>query len=766
MKESDNNKVFKFILYGIAVGAILSLIYIVLELSISNLPFSFSSYLKLRAGNINAYFIDILPIPVFILIAYIVGVNFLGIEKKRVRSQAESESRAQVVLESVEYIREGKTELTGKFSEEDVGIKVALQDLQAELQERTDKERKRQEEDDRRNWISEGLANFGAILRENSDNIEKLSDSICSEMVKYIGAVQAGFFVVRDEDTSVKEPVIEHIASFAYGRKKFTDKKIMWGEGLIGACIIEKESIHLDKVTESYMEVTSGLGKANPESILIVPFKTEEQNVLGAIELASFENYPEHVIDFVEQVAESIATTITTLKVNMRTTGLLDESREQAKELSKQDERMRKTVDEMKDLQKEAALQSEEFISFTNSVNHTMIRAEYGISGKLLYANTKFLDILGYDSNSEVEGKHIKEFIHEKDRGWFEKIWERLISGGKHFEGDMKHLTKDEAEVWTISTYVSVRDRNGEAEKILFLGIDTTEQKQQSLNYEGQINALNQSSLKVELLPIGKILRVNERFTSFLLSVPDEIVGQRLVDFLHESDKEDFTEIWSTVIEGKPMESTLTFVDDDYNKVWAYGTFSIVRDMYDNISTVIFIGSDITEQHKIEIKSREQTRQLKEQEQKLQDAKVDLSKKLKQSRDEMKQQFREIETVKLLNEKTLEGMLDAIVTINQDNQLEFFNKAAEELWGVGKDVVLDNEVNVLFSEDDDDFEGEHLKKYFNVDLKNILLNTRKEVYIINAQGEQVFILMTLSEAGIGLRYRLTAFIQRIEVELF
>ena len=766
MQKVEKNKRFKFILYGILSGLMLSFVYIILEISFKNLPYSFTSYLELREINPNAFFLDVFPILVLLLLAYIIGTSFIDIQEKLSKAIKDSKDRASAVLQSVETIRAGTEDFSQEFSEENSDIKLALDGLQKELQRRTKEEKQRQEEDDRRNWTSEGLAKFGAILRENSDNIKILADSISSELVKYIGAVQAGFFVVREDDSNDNDPFIEHVAAFAYGRKKFTDNRIKWGEGLIGACIIEKESVHLDKVTHSYMEVTSGLGKANPKSILIVPFKTQENKVHGAVELASFNIYEDHVVDFVEQVAESIATTITTLKINMRTTSLLEESRQQAKELSKQDERMRKTVDDMKELQKEAALQSEEFISFTNSVNHTMIRAEYGLDGKLLYANTKFLEILSYDSNSEVEGKHIKEFINEKEHGWFEKIWERLISGGRHFEGDMKHLTKEGNEVWTISTYVSVRDQVGEAEKILFLGIDTTLQKKQSLDFEGQINALNHSSLKVELLPIGKIVSINERFSSFLKSVPDEIIDKRMSDFLPDTEKDDFSVLWATVIDGKPMESTLTFIDDNKQKVWAYGTFSIVHNMYDQISKVIFIGSDITEQHKMEIKTKEQTKQLKLQEQKLQDAQLELSKKLKQSREEMKQQFREIETVKLLNEKTLEGMLDGIVTINQDNKIEFFNKAAEDVWGFGKETVMDKDVDILFPEVSDEFHGEYLKDYFNADLEKVVLNTRKEVYIKDAAGEQVFVLMTLSEAGIGLRYRLTAFIQRIEVELF
>ena len=94
----------------------------------------------------------------------------------------------------------------------------------------------------------------------------------------------------------------------------------------------------------------------------------------------------------------------------------------------------------------------------------------------MLYANTKFLHKLGYFSNSEVEGQHISKFIDEKDREWFDPIWNRLSEGGKHYEGYMKHVSKEGQDLWAMSTYTCVRKDDGAVEKILFLAIDNTDQ--------------------------------------------------------------------------------------------------------------------------------------------------------------------------------------------------------------------------------------------------------------------------------------------------
>ena len=128
-------------------------------------------------------------------------------------------------------------------------------------------------------------------------------------------------------------------------------------------------------------------------------------------------------------------------------------------------------------------------------------------------------------------------------------------------------------------------------------------------------------------------------------------------------------------------------------------------------------------------------------------------------------QFREIETVKLLNEKTLEGMLDAVVTINQDNKVQFFNKAAEDLWSLNRKQIINKHVSEILPEKHSDM-GENYMGNFFMYGDDTLLNTRTEVFIVDKFGDPISVLLTLSEAQIGKRYSLTAFIQKIEVELF
>ena len=137
------------------------------------------------------------------------------------------------------------------------------------------------------------MAKFGEILRHDTDNLEALSYNIIHNLVKYLDANQGGFFIINDDDP--KDKHFDMTTCYAYERKKFADRRVNWGEGLIGTCAIEKETIYLEEIPETYVNITSGLGKATPNAILVVPIKLNE-DIYGVLELASFKKMQKYAI--------------------------------------------------------------------------------------------------------------------------------------------------------------------------------------------------------------------------------------------------------------------------------------------------------------------------------------------------------------------------------------------------------------------------------------------------------------------------------------
>jgi methyl-accepting chemotaxis sensory transducer with pas/pac sensor len=397
-------------------------------------------------------------------------------------------------------------------------------------------------------------------------------------------------------------------------------------------------------------------------------------------------------------------------------------------------------------------------------VNETLIRAEYSIDGFLLYANAKFMQKLEYTNQEEVMDKHISFFFNPKDREMVESLWEDIVRSGRPHEGDTKLYTRNGKDLWTIAAYTSVKDQQERVERILFLAIDTTRDKLQNLDWQGQMEALNRVSLKVELSPLGDVLAANDKFFEVLGYERDAVLRHPFTNVLAKNEQPVFERTLEQVCRGEDFVGTLRTQTSDGQECWLRISLTTVLDMYGDISKVVLIANNITREKLMEMETRRQTEQLKMQEEQLRRNEVELQQKLHQAREEVKNQFREIEKVQIRNEKTLEGFLDAIITTDQDGVVEFFNRAAEELFAIDRNEVLGQNIRLLFPEDV--VAGNEFLEGYLSPTGNKIVGERREVNIRAANGEERSVLMLLSEARIGRKVSYTAFVQNISLDLF
>jgi CHASE3 domain sensor protein/predicted transcriptional regulator len=237
--------------------------------------------------------------------------------------------------------------------------------LAGELIQMREQMKKVKQEDTKRLWANEGFAKFADLLRIQDNLFEEKIHVFLSELIQYVQANQGAIFVVTEEEN--QEKVLEMRSCYAYGRHKHQKKTIYAGEGLVGQAFREQDIIFLTDIPSDYIEITSGLGQALPNSVLIVPLLHNDQ-VVGVLELASFQVFEEFKIQFIKKLLESLASTLISARINERTKLLLEESQQKAEEMRAQEEEMRQNMEELSATQEEMHRKEREYLSLIESL--------------------------------------------------------------------------------------------------------------------------------------------------------------------------------------------------------------------------------------------------------------------------------------------------------------------------------------------------------------------------------------------------------------
>jgi len=195
-------------------------------------------------------------------------------------------------------------------------------------------------------WLKSNLAKFTQMLQGQKD-LTTVTKRILSELAQVVNTHYGAFYILTqdEEDLNVK---LKLFSSYAYKSEKNIPKEFAIGEGLVGQCAYEKERIILTNVPINYIKISSGLGQAKPQNLIVLPVLFEN-NVKAVIELASLDILSETHLDFLSQLTESLGIVLNTIETNSRTEELLAQSQSLAGELKIQQEELRRTNDELQD---------------------------------------------------------------------------------------------------------------------------------------------------------------------------------------------------------------------------------------------------------------------------------------------------------------------------------------------------------------------------------------------------------------------------------
>ncbi|MDA3954577.1 MAG: GAF domain-containing protein, partial [Bacteroidales bacterium] len=373
--------------------------------------------------------------------------------------------------EFANHIESGDLDYEFKLLSDDDKLGLALVEMRNSLKKAKVDEEERKADDQKRNWTTEGLAKFADILRQNNNNLETLSNKIIKNLIYYLNASQGGLFLLNDKDKS--NISLDLISAFAYDRKKHIEKRIEYGDGIVGSVAIEKETTYIEDLPEDYISIVSGLGGAKPNALLVVPLKMEDK-VYGVIEIAAFQKFEKYQIEFVEIVAENIASSMSSVQISIQTNELLEKFQQQSEEMAAQEEEMRQNMEELQATQEEAGRKNAEMESFLHALEQSSCIVEYNTKGFVTKVNDRYLDLLNL-KRTEVLGAHHSDKMEftKKQKDVYDKFWNDLLKGNTKKE--KTKILVDGKEVIFLEIYTPILDENGTVKKILKISNNTND---------------------------------------------------------------------------------------------------------------------------------------------------------------------------------------------------------------------------------------------------------------------------------------------------
>ncbi|MFG1491253.1 GAF domain-containing protein, partial [Oceanospirillum sp. HFRX-1_2] len=130
-------------------------------------------------------------------------------------------------------------------------------------------------------WIKTHISEISTQLQQLED-VRELSQLFLKRLAPLVHLGQGVFYLF---DSDVQQ--LQLIGGYAFKERKQLNTRIKPGEGLVGQCALERESIIITNPPEDYLTISSGLGESKPANIAVYPV-THNDRMLAVIELASF----------------------------------------------------------------------------------------------------------------------------------------------------------------------------------------------------------------------------------------------------------------------------------------------------------------------------------------------------------------------------------------------------------------------------------------------------------------------------------------------
>jgi len=188
-------------------------------------------------------------------------------------------------------------------------------------------------------WLKTNLARFTNMLQGQRD-LATVGRMLLSELAPLVNSHNGVIYLAEGEFG------LKLLSAFADAEPHSHPERLRAGQGLVGQCAADARRMLITQIPCEVVPVTSGLFKAVPNNVIVLPVLFEGQ-VKAVIELASLGTFTDLQISFLDQLTASIGIVLNSIEATMQTEGLLTQSQQLATELQSQQRELQQTNEQL-----------------------------------------------------------------------------------------------------------------------------------------------------------------------------------------------------------------------------------------------------------------------------------------------------------------------------------------------------------------------------------------------------------------------------------
>ena len=246
----------------------------------------------------------------------------------------------------------------------------------------------------------------------------------------------------------------------------------------------------------------------------------------------------------------------------------------------------------------QSKLSSAESLAKFSAISKAQAVVEFGMDGKVICANEKFLNLAGYGLN-ELTGQHHNIFLDAayKNGNEYRNLWDKLRRG-ENETVQYSLVTKTGQHVWVLATFSPVMDSDNKPVKVVQYAADISQQKNNETLVQGQLDAVGQSLGVISFTPDGRVIDVNQNFLNFLGYTEAEAIGQHHSTFVEPAYKSsiEYRQFWEKLNLGELDRGIYKRLGKNGKEVWIQASYNPIKDASGKVTKVVKFAIDITEE--------------------------------------------------------------------------------------------------------------------------------------------------------------------------